>query len=185
MVDVDFSPAIVSQDDEDWEEGVQEGVVGRVVVVVWVEVLLLMHDRELVGEELHADEHIADQEDQHEHRNIGDIINCLHNDPKKLLKIFPEFCKLEDSDEAEDPESGEGTRAAVWPRRCLNWVWYGDIDSADYDDEAIKPVVFVLQIIFEASPDELQYQLKTEEAEEADINIIHDGIETLGTIIVR
>lgn len=87
MVHKEGDPAIVSQDNEDRQEGVEEGVKGRLVLGSRQGL-----DRDSVGEELHTDKHIDEEEEAHEQRDIRNISQGADDDLKHLLKVFPELC---------------------------------------------------------------------------------------------
>ena len=61
------------------------------------------HLRDSIGEELHSDKHIDEEEESHEQRDIRHISQGAYDDLKHLLKVFPELCKLEDSNQPKDP----------------------------------------------------------------------------------
>jgi GTP1/Obg family GTP-binding protein len=59
--------------------------------------------RDSIGEQLHSDKHIDEEEEAHEQRNIRHISQGADDDLKHLLKVFPELCKLKNSYKTKDP----------------------------------------------------------------------------------
>jgi GTP1/Obg family GTP-binding protein len=59
--------------------------------------------RDSIGEQLHSDKHIDEEEEAHEQRNIRHISQGADDNLKHLLKVFPELRQLENSNKTKDP----------------------------------------------------------------------------------
>ena len=154
------------------------------MVVARLEVGFIFHIWQLIGKKLHSNQEVAHHKNHHEQGDIGDIANCLHYNSKKLLKIFPEFCKLEYSDKTEHSQSSQRTRAAALSRLCYYRVRYYDIYGTYNHYKAIEPIIFILQVVPESSGNQFHNQFNAEKCEKSDVNKVHDDIELNTTIMM-
>ena len=62
---------------------------------------------QLEGKYLHANEQVADDEDQHQQGDVRDIIEGLHDNSQKFLKVFPKLGQLKDSNETKNSQGSQ------------------------------------------------------------------------------
>jgi len=102
------APTIIVQDYEDrvktFEDDVEVGVGVLAVHLVWQTIRI---DFDLVGEELHPNQHVDIREDQEEETKRLHVLQYLRDRNNHLVQLRPGPCKLKDSQQPKCPNCNE------------------------------------------------------------------------------